>query len=221
MVCDNRGMTSTENASLTTDQTARVVLIRHGQTDWNFEHRFQGQVDIPLNETGREQAGEAAENLLAFAAAEQENQPDFRWDAVLTSPLSRAVQTGEIIAHALGLEVSKTYDGMQERSFGEAEGVVVTPEIWGDLEARFNGIEPLKDLRERGIAALNVALSEHRGKNVIIVAHGLWIAQVMEELTGEDMVLPVNGAITELPLELLEHRSTDFSSTESPSSQAI
>lgn len=214
-------MTSTENASLTTDQTARVVLIRHGQTDWNFEHRFQGQVDIPLNETGREQAGEAAENLVAFAAAEQERQPDFRWDTVLTSPLSRAFQTGEIIAHALGLEVSKTYDGMQERSFGEAEGVVVTPEIWGDLEARFNGIEPLEDLRERGIAALNVALSEHRGKNVIIVAHGLWIAQVMEELTGEDMVLPVNGAITELPLELLEHRSTDFSSTESPSSQAI
>lgn len=201
-LCDNESMTS----SAIPQADRCVVLIRHGQTNWNFEHRFQGQVDIPLNDTGRAQAQEAAENLKNFALLEQKQNPHFEWEAVVTSPLSRAYETGEIIAQALGLNVSKTYDGMQERSFGDAEGVVVTPDIWNDLETRFTGLEPLEDLRERGIVALNAALQEYAEKNLIIVAHGLWIAQIMTELTGKEMTSPLNAAITELPLEPLEYR---------------
>ncbi|MDO4916905.1 MAG: histidine phosphatase family protein [Rothia sp. (in: high G+C Gram-positive bacteria)] len=186
---------------------ARVVLIRHGQTDWNLEHRFQGQADTPLNNTGRAQAQEAAENLRAFAQTQRATNPDFAWDAIVTSPLSRAHETGEIIARELGLEISGTYEGMQERSFGEAEGVQVTPDIWQNMDEHFAGIEPLEDLRARGIESLNVALREHAGQNLIVVAHGMWISQMITELTGEEMAIPVNASVTELPLELLTHHS--------------
>lgn len=186
-------------------EQARLVLVRHGQTDWNLQRRFQGQEDIPLNDTGREQAEEAAQNLEDFAGLAREEISGFSWDAVVTSPLSRAYETGSIIAKRLGLEVEGTYEGMQERSFGSAEGVQVTPDNWQNIEEIFEGIEPLENLRKRGIAALNTALEEHAGQNLIVVAHGMWISQVLTELTGEEVPIPPNAAVTEVRLDLLKH----------------
>lgn len=188
---------------------ARVVLVRHGQTDWNAEHCFQGQTDIPLNDTGRQQAQLAAENLTAYAEQVRADEPEFRWDSVVTSPLSRANETGAIIAEALGLSVDGTYDGMKERFFGTAEGVQVTRDNWQSMDEHFENIEPMEQLRARGVAALNTALTEHRGQNLIIVAHGMWIAQVLEELTGETHAIPQNAAVTELPLHLLQHETSE------------
>ena len=77
-------------------------LIRHGQTDWNAEGRFQGTVDIPLNETGRRQA---KRNGLAFKA----DLPDVSGWRFVSSPLSRARETMEIIRANAGLS-PKDYD---------------------------------------------------------------------------------------------------------------
>ena len=74
---------------------------------------------------------------------------------------------------------------------------------WQNMEETFAGIEPLEELRARSIESLNVALQEHRGKNLIVVAHGMWISQTLTELTGEEISIPVNASVTELPLELL------------------
>src|SRR5690625_1000475 len=70
-------------------------LVRHGQTDYNRQHLFQGSSDIPLNDTGREQAHQALATATPVA-----------WDAVITSPLARAQETGRIIAsdHSLSFE---------------------------------------------------------------------------------------------------------------------
>lgn len=140
---------------------------------------------------------------MDYAVALRQSEPGFEWEAVVASPLSRALETAEIIAGALGLEVSGTYAGMQERSFGEAEGVQVTVDNWQNMEETFAGIEPLEELRARAIESLNVALQEHRGKNLIVVAHGMWISQTLTELTGKEISIPVNASVTELPLELL------------------
>lgn len=177
------------------------VFIRHGQTDWNLEHRFQGQSDIPLNATGREQAAEAAAHLSDFALMRSQSEPDFAWDAVLTSPLSRAAETGQIIAESLELPVIGTHDGLMERFFGEAEGQVVTPENWQHMDENFADIEPMDAFVQRNLEALRQVLEQHGDKNLIIVTHGMWIAKTMSSLVGEVFEVPANASVTELTAE--------------------
>lgn len=101
----------------------KIYYIRHGQTDWNAELRFQGQKDIPLNDIGREQArhnGETLSNLLGKAE-------DYEF---ISSPLSRARETMEIIRKQMGLEIGAYAidDLLIEISYGDFEGVT-QPEI--------------------------------------------------------------------------------------------
>ena len=92
------------------------ALVRHGQTDWNAERRLQGSTDIPLNDVGRGQARDAAAVLSPY-----------EWDAIVSSPLSRAAETADLIAEGLGLTVSRRVPELTERSFGPAEGMQAGP----------------------------------------------------------------------------------------------
>ena len=91
-----------------------VILIRHGETDWNVLHRFQGLTDIPLNDTGRQQAGFAKNGL-----------GDMEIDAIYTSPLQRAVETAEIIRGDREIPIYPT-EGLREMGIGEWEGLLVS-----------------------------------------------------------------------------------------------
>ena len=100
-----------------------IYLVRHGETDWNLARRIQGSTDIPLNQTGRDQAAVTGA-LLANRS----------WDGVYASPLARAYETGEIIARELGLPAPEAVPEVAERRYGEAEGLT------GDeIDARFPG----------------------------------------------------------------------------------
>ena len=90
------------------------MLWRHGQTIWNAEHRFQGQSDIPLDETGQAQAERAARLLAAL-----------RPDLIVSSDLSRAAQTAAPLARLTGLEVTLDKD-LRERHGGRWEGLTDT-----------------------------------------------------------------------------------------------
>jgi len=92
----------------------RLVLWRHGQTVWNAERRFQGQSDIPLDETGRAQAERAARLLAAL-----------RPDLIVSSDLSRAAQTAAPLGRLTGLEVTLDKD-LRERHGGRWEGLTDT-----------------------------------------------------------------------------------------------
>ena len=92
----------------------RLVLWRHGQTIWNAERRFQGQTDIPLDETGQAQAERAARLLAAL-----------RPDLIVSSDLSRAAQTAAPLARLTGLEVTLDKD-LRERHGGRWEGLTDT-----------------------------------------------------------------------------------------------
>jgi broad specificity phosphatase PhoE len=135
-----------------------LILIRHGETDWNRDRRIQGSTDIPLNDTGRDQARATAATLRG------------RLDlslpvTVAASDLARARETAEIIAAELGVAQPRTYRGLRERSYGEAEGLEVEEfrRRWGDWhEAEVPGAEPWPDLRARGITALGRAVRDHR-----------------------------------------------------------
>jgi probable phosphoglycerate mutase len=103
-----------------------LYLIRHGQTDWNAEGRLQGGKDIPLNDIGRVQAGEAARRLMSL-------RPDFSDLAYVASPMSRAQETMTLLRRELGLHehVFRTDQRLREITFGEWEG-----QTWAEIVAR-------------------------------------------------------------------------------------
>jgi len=101
-----------------------VYYIRHGQTDWNAELRFQGQRDIPLNDVGRDQARENGRKLAALIG---DSADDFVY---ISSPLARTRETMELVREQLGLSVEnfKTDPRLKEINYGELEGTT-QPEL--------------------------------------------------------------------------------------------
>ncbi|MBT2503190.1 histidine phosphatase family protein [Curtobacterium sp. ISL-83] len=148
--------------------TTLLYLVRHGETDWNRQRRIQGSTDIPLNDTGRVQAADAA-GLLHRR----------RFDAVVASPLSRAAETGAIIAERLGLPLPSTYDGLAERSYGEAEGLTDS-----EVRERYPHDDvPGRESRAALLARVTETLGEiavrFDGGTVVVATHGAVIRSVV------------------------------------------
>jgi probable phosphoglycerate mutase len=140
-----------------------MLLVRHGETDWNLENRVQGQTDRPLNATGLEQARALATRL----AKEQ-------FVAVFASDLVRARDTAGIVAHVHGLDVTVDPD-LREKNFGTWEGLTsveimerfpdAVPGRWGDGETS-------EAVTERAISAIDRVRDLHPVGKVLVVSHG-------------------------------------------------
>ncbi|MEY3856146.1 MAG: hypothetical protein RJA45_616 [Actinomycetota bacterium] len=146
-----------------------IGLLRHGQTDWNIDMRLQGISDIPLNETGHNQAKLAAQVLA-----------DGEWEHVISSPLSRAKDTARYVADALGLADITVHDLLLERSFGDAEGS--SYEEWKErLQAGVHaeGAESVEQLEVRVNLLLNELATEYSDKTVLAVSHGALIRKLI------------------------------------------
>jgi len=153
------------------------VLWRHGQTMWNVEHRFQGQTDIPLDETGEAQAEYAARRLATL-----------RPDAIFSSDLSRAAGTAAPLARLASLSVTLDKD-LRERSGGDWEGLSDQ-----DIAERYpaervtwnppNG-EPTTAVADRVCRALTrIAGTLEDGQLAVVVSHGAALRLGMERLLG-------------------------------------
>ncbi len=164
-----------------------LTLVRHGETDWNSGGRIQGSTDIPLNDTGRAQARELADRLATEYAG--------REAIVVSSDLSRAAETADIVAAALGTAVSLRLPGLQERSYGDAEGMDAPTfyDTYGPWHAAdVPGAETWPVVRERALAAIAEAVaSAPEGTDVIAVAHGALIREVI--LFATDGAFPREG----------------------------
>lgn len=165
-----------------------LILVRHGETDWNRDRRIQGRTDIPLNATGRRQAQAAATALRAQLGDES--------PVVVSSDLSRARETAEIIADGLGVAMGRGYPQLRERAYGDAEGVDIDEfrARWGDwYSAEVPGAEARADLRDRAIGALRLAVRDARREAspaspvVIVVAHGALIREVILHATAGEL----------------------------------
>ncbi|MGG7307149.1 histidine phosphatase family protein [Curtobacterium sp. AB451] len=148
--------------------TTLLYLVRHGETDWNAERRIQGSTDIPLNDTGRGQA-HATATLLGRR----------RFDAVVASPLSRAFETGAVIAAHLDLPEPSTYPGLAERSYGEAEGLTDD-----EVRARYPHDDiPGRESRSALLARVTETLGEIAVRfdagRVVVATHGAVIRTVV------------------------------------------
>lgn len=161
----------------------RILLLRHAETEWNRERRFQGWRDSPLSAAGREQA-EAAARLLAAAPL----------GAVWTSPLGRARETAAIIAAPHGLPLREA-EAFKEMGFGGWEGLTrdevqarfpESLEAWAEVphEAAWPGAEPLAAVRARALAGLAALQQAHAGQTVCLVSHGITCRVLILEALG-------------------------------------
>jgi broad specificity phosphatase PhoE len=161
-----------------------LLLVRHGETDWNRDARWQGHSDTPLNELGRGQARELAESLDGV-------------DAIYSSDLARARETAEILGERLGVEV-RLDERLRERSFGAWEGLTMD-----EIERRFReahdrwrsgegfgaeDAESFKEFAARVLSFIEDVLGGHPEETVLVVAHGGSIRVMHALASGLDYV---------------------------------
>lgn len=183
----------------------KLFLIRHGETDWNLEGRYQGQSDIPLNANGLLQAEKLAEKLRTQ-----------HLDAIYSSDLMRARRTAEILGQATGAPLHIDLR-LREINQGEWEGMLFSeirqryPELISQrrsdpLSVTPPGGESIEQVRERVLAALDAIVSAHPDGEVAIVSHGLALAIIKVHLSD----LPISSVWDQIP----ENAQPELVSTE-------
>jgi probable phosphoglycerate mutase len=149
----------------------RLLLIRHGQTDWNVATRIQGETDIRLNATGLEQARRLAQALA-----------DEALDHVISSDLARARDTAAALAQATGAAL-RIDAGLRERGFGIFEGLTFDEiaqrhpqgaKRWRRRDPDFGpeGGETLQAFFDRSVQTVARLAAQHQGESIALVAHG-------------------------------------------------
>ena len=167
-----------------------LLVIRHGETDWNRQHRFQGQIDVPLNDIGLAQAGRLGRHLV-----------DEPIDVLISSDLQRARSTADALAQPRGLQ-PQVDPLWREQGFGLLEGLDV-PTIrsrhadlwssWTRHDADYalpGGGESNAIFHARVMRALRAVLLDHAGRRVVVVTHG----GVLDMLWRTAHALPLHGA---------------------------
>lgn len=153
-----------------------LYIIRHGQTDWNIEKKMQGTEDIPLNDTGRKQAVICAQALSSIS-----------FEAIYTSPLSRAAETAQIISDYKCHAPVIIEPGLIERDFGEGSGM-----SYEQLHSTYpeypqvlpKGMEAFELLSERIYSAVRSCAEKHPEKPILLVSHGASINAFLHQVSA-------------------------------------
>ena len=182
-----------------------LYLIRHGQTDWNIERRWQGQSDIPLNATGRQQAARLATELVTF-----------NFSAIYSSDLSRAYETALALSQVNRLPIQRE-PRLREIHQGEWQGL---REI--DIQARYGnafqerkqqplhiappGGETVVQVRDRVVSAVNDICIMHPDERVALVSHGFALALIQVHFSQMPIetawqIIPANAEWRELEID--------------------
>lgn len=163
-----------------------ILLMRHGQTDWNQAGRWQGHADIPLNETGQAQAEALCQRLKSWPI-----------ETIYTSDLQRCVQTAVPLADSLGLEPVRTRL-WRERDVGDFSGMTGAqareqyPDIWAKAARGMidppNG-EPFTEVLSRAWQAFEAVTAAHSAGMVAVVTHGGLLHALLGQVMGIDPAL--------------------------------
>jgi len=149
---------------------ADIVIVRHGETEWNRTERFRGMIDIDLNDTGRAQAALTAKRIASLPVSK-----------IYSSPVGRAMETAGFIAYELGMEVEKLPD-IRDICFGKLDGMTFeeAEEKYRDVfyrwlysphEVKFPGGESLAKVRERASGAVERIIRGLDTETVVLVSH--------------------------------------------------
>lgn len=181
----------------------RICLVRHGETDWNAERRFQGHLDIGLNATGLAQAKGLARMLEEHCFA-----------AVYASDLLRARQTAAAVAQVLQAQVCLLPE-LRERHYGVFQALTYDearsqhPAAYRRFEGRDpsfapHGGESLESFAQRVMRCLTQIANRHGGEEVLVVAHGGVLDIARRAATGMDLMAPRDFTIVNAALNWLE-----------------
>ncbi len=165
-----------------------LLFIRHGETDWNRQQRFQGQIDVPLNATGEQQAARLAQRLAAE-----------RHDRLFSSDLLRARQTAAPLAAAWQM-APVAVPGLREQSFGILEGLDVPtiqarhPDLWRlwlqqDADFAPPGGESQRQFHQRVLTAVKDLAASASAPRLVVVTHGGVLDMLWRTVHG----LPLHG----------------------------
>lgn len=176
----------------------RLVLLRHGESQWNLENRFTGWVDVPLSPKGIDEAKSAGRKLTAY-----------RFDRAFTSVLTRAIETLRLVLEVTGqsaIPIEKD-KALNERMYGELQGLnkAETSQKYGDAQVKIwrrsydvrpPGGESLKDTADRVLPYYEARIKPCvlKGETILIAAHGNSLrALVMQlEQLSKEQVLELN-----------------------------
>jgi 2,3-bisphosphoglycerate-dependent phosphoglycerate mutase len=177
---------------------ARLILLRHGESQWNLENRFTGWVDVPLSRKGIEEAKTAGDKLRGF-----------KFDRAFTSVLTRANETLRIVLDAIGqtgIPIEKD-KALNERMYGDLQGLnkAETAQKYGDAQVKIwrrsydvrpPGGESLKDTAERALPYYEEKIKPYllKGETIIIAAHGNSLRALVMQLDrlSKEEVLELN-----------------------------
>ena len=151
----------------------KIVLVRHGQTDWNKKELFRGRADIPLNQVGIQQATKTAHHLKIL---------DFSINKVYSSPLQRALQTAQAIANQLDIPPVEEVEDFIEFDYGQWEGQPYdtikkkSPQMYKQwlndpIQLKIPGGETLEQVKDRVKRALDLIMRQSKDQNIVIVSH--------------------------------------------------
>jgi broad specificity phosphatase PhoE len=176
-----------------------LVFIRHGETDWNLEGRWQGQADVPLNQRGWQQAIRLADSLANDSIS-----------VIYSSDLRRAMDTATLLAQKFDTPVIADAR-LREIHQGEWQGLLVT-----EIEARYKevfqkrkekpmfvappGGETVQQVCDRALSVVQEIVQDHTGQNVAVVSHGFTIAVILVQLQNKPIdrvweMVPKNGEV--------------------------
>ncbi|MHB8848117.1 MAG: histidine phosphatase family protein [Burkholderiales bacterium] len=169
--------------------STRICFIRHGETDWNLSKRIQGQIDIPLNDTGHTQA-------LAMAG----NAAHYEFSAIYSSDLGRACATAQAVAAQCGLEV-RTLPQLRERHYGIFQGITADegaeryPVAYKQYKARdpdydFETGESMLRFAQRVDEAIEWMVKRHSGQLIAAVCHAGVLDILYRKATGRPLHTP-------------------------------
>lgn len=195
-----------------------LILMRHGQTDWNVVRRVQGYFDQPLNDFGRLQASTSAQAVLAL-------HQQRAFESWVSSDLQRARETAKLSTNQLqlhlGQEIEPKIDSLwRERNFGVLEGLtademlVSQPEVYhgwksGDPDFQIPEGESLRQFSDRVRTAIEQTLSTHRGQRVLIATHGGTIEMARRIIADQALSMPRGYDIPNCSFSHILHRETD------------
>jgi probable phosphoglycerate mutase len=189
-----------------------IWLVRHGQTDWNQEGRLQGQLDVPLNETGLEQARQLAATLQGK-----------RFGALYSSDLLRARQTAEIVAGVVNLPINLD-QRLREISQGQFEGMLFSEVVVkfedaladrsrNPVHSRLPGGESVAELAARVKECLDEIACQKIKEPVLVVAHGLAIATILCLARGYPMETVYSHIQGNATAEVIEWKAQNCSNS--------
>jgi probable phosphoglycerate mutase len=165
-----------------------IGFIRHGSTQWNRLGKLQGQIDTDLTGEGREQA-----RLLGLRLAKE------KWDGIISSDLTRARETAQIVSELSGIPLIHTDKRLRERKYGHVEGTTAAEreERWGvDWKQQELGQESDDDLWKRWSELEAELIQEYTNQKILLISHGGFIVQVLRVLRMDSEDFLQNTSLT-------------------------